>query len=391
MPAAGKQSPFVPATARQDRCLSVRDRLIVWRNRLLSDARFQRWAAGFPLTRNIAKNRAKILFDLCAGFVYSQVLFACVQLRLFDILSERPHSIAELSRRISLSTRAATRLLNAALALRLVERDKSGRFGLGVHGAAFVGNPALTAMVKHHALLYADLRDPVALLRGGEQTTALAKYWPYARSDAPNALTKEEVSEYSALMSASQSLIAEDVLEAWPLAAHRCLLDVGGGEGAFLVAAAARAPGLRLMLYDLPAVTELASARLATAGLSNRATVASGNFFKEPLPRGADLITLVRVLHDHNDADIAALLRNVRQALPDDGVLLIAEPMSGMAEMPEIGDAYFGFYLLAMGSGRARRPDELACLLRETGFDGGRVLKTRRPMLTGAVVCRPAH
>ena len=36
--------------------------------------RFQRWAANSPLTRWIARRRARALFDLCAGFVYSQIL-----------------------------------------------------------------------------------------------------------------------------------------------------------------------------------------------------------------------------------------------------------------------------------------------------------------------------
>jgi demethylspheroidene O-methyltransferase len=391
MPASGEHVPLALKTARDRPHGSWRDRWFAWRNRLLADRRFQRWAAGFPLTRKIARNRAQTLFDLCAGFVYSQILLACIQLRLFDILAERPQTVAELSRRLALNSKAVTRLLNAAAALRLAERRDVGRFGLGALGAALLGNPAIAAMVEHHALLYGDLRDPVALLRGREHTTALAKYWPYALADKPEALDTDDVAEYSALMSASQALIAEDVLDAWPLARHRCLLDVGGGEGAFLIAAAARAPNLGLMLYDLPAVADLARGRLATAGLAHRTTISSGDFFAQPLPRGADIVTLVRVLHDHDDADVAALLKNIRSALPDDGVLLIAEPMCGAAGRDVIGDAYFGFYLLAMGSGRARSAEELAPLLRESGFDGGRVLATRRPMLTSALLARPVH
>ena len=370
---------------------SWRDRWLLWRDRLLADPSFQRWAAGFPFTRKIANKRAQTLFDLCAGFVYSQVLFACVQLHLFEILAENPQTIAELSRRLALKPKATARLLNAATSLRLVENRGCGRFGLGVLGAALLGNPAISAMIEHHAHLYSDLRDPVTLLRGGKQATALSQYWPYALADKPDALDGEKVAEYSSLMSASQALIAEDVLEAWPLARHRCLLDVGGGEGAFLIAAAKRAPDLQLMLYDLPAVVELARKRLATAGLVDRAALFGGDFFTQPLPRGADIITLVRILHDHDDAYVAALLRNVRSVLPDDGVLLIAEPMAGAASTDSVADAYFGFYLLAMGSGKARSAADLAPLLRETGFDGGRALAMRRPMLSSAVIARPVH
>ena len=65
----------------------------------------------------------------------------------------------------------------------------------------------------------------------------------------------------------SQPLFAQEVLNSYPIHQHRCLLDVGGGEGVFLAAAATRAPALRLMLFDLPAVAERARARLADAGL----------------------------------------------------------------------------------------------------------------------------
>jgi demethylspheroidene O-methyltransferase len=226
-------------------------------------------------------------------------------------------------------------------------------------------------------------------LRKRNNATALSRYWPYAGADQPDQLTADQVADYTALMSASQSLLVVDLLDAWAFGSHRCLLDVGGGDGSFVVAAAARAPTLRFMLYDLPVVTELARSRITAAGLADRTAIIPGDFFTQPLPSGADIVTLVRILHDHDDAKALKLLRNVRRALPHDGVLLIAEPMSGMAESNAVGDAYFGFYLLAMGTGRARTPSELKSLLREAGFDGGRVLTTRRPILTGALVARP--
>jgi demethylspheroidene O-methyltransferase len=385
-----KRGAFAPGRARAATRLTWLDRCLGRRDRLLADPRFQRWAAGFPVTRKIAQRRAQALFDLCAGFVYSQVLFACVELRLFELLFERPHTLAELSRRLSLSDGAAARLLNAAASLRLVERRQHGRFGLGVLGSALLGSPAIAAMVQHHRLLYGDLRDPVSLLRGCPSSTALADYWPYAGAQRPDGLSVEQVADYSALMSASQELIAGDVLDACPLDAHRRLLDVGGGEGAFLIAAAARAPNLRLMLFDLPAVAHRARERLAAAGLSHRATVTSGDFLRGPLPRGADIVTLVRVVHDHEDGDALALLRNIRRALPVDGVLLIAEPMSGTAGPDVVADAYFGFYLLAMGAGRARTVKEVNQLLQRAGFEAGRRVATRRPMLTSVLITRPS-
>ena len=360
------------------------DRVLDWRDRLVARPTFQRWAAAFPLTRPIARRRARALFDLCAGFVYSQTLAACLRLDLFAMLRGRPQDAATIALRTGLSLDAADRLLSAAVALRLLERRGGGRYGLGPLGAPLVGNAGLAALVEHHALFYDDLRDPVGLLRAG-QGAAIASYFPYATESAPQQMPRERVSPYSALMTATVAALAEELLDAYPLGAHRCVMDVGGGEGTFAEIALRRHGQLRMMLFDLPPVVELARARLAGAGLADRVAMHGGSFRTDDLPRGADVITLVRVLLDHDDATVAALLRRVRSALPAGGVLLVAEPMAGerRAEMP--GDVYFAMYLLAMGGGRARRPSQLRALLHEAGFTKSRVIRTRYAVHTGLI------
>ena len=214
-------------------------------------------------------------------------------------------------------------------------------------------------------MLYADLRDPVALLRGGEET-ALARYWPYSAAERPSALSAGEVGPYSALMAASQPMVAREALAVYKIEKHRRLLDVGGGEGVFLAEAALKAPALELELFDLPAVAERARARLEAAGLARRAKIFGGDFLKDPLPQGADVISLVRIVHDHDDASALALLRNVRRALPPGGTLLIIEAISGEKGVEPL-DAYYGFYTLAMGRGEPRTFGEIAALLRDGG------------------------
>jgi demethylspheroidene O-methyltransferase len=368
--------------------LSVMDRIYALRDRWLENPVFQRLCSTFPLTRSIANREAQNLFDLCAGFVYSQILSACVELSLFELLRKGPLSARELALRMSLPEDAAIRLLRAAAALRLVERRSGDRFGLGMLGAAFNGNPAIAAMIRHHAMLYRDLRDPVALLRG-EVQTELSRYWAYADADRRHDPDSGDVAPYSALMTASQALISDDVLSAYPLRSHRCLLDVGGGEGAFITAAAARYSNLRVKLFDLPAVARRAQACFERQTLGDRAETFGGSFLTDPLPRGADIISLVRVLHDHDDAAALQVLRAVRDALPDGGVILIAEPFAGTPGAQAMGDGYFGFYLLAMGQGRPRASSELSDMLREAGFERVRQHKTRRPLLSGVMTaCR---
>jgi demethylspheroidene O-methyltransferase len=362
------------------------DRFAAWRDRLLASPRFQRWAAAFPPTRPVARRRAAELFDLCAGFVYSQVLAACVELDLFERLAAGPVSAVTLAEDCDVPEDRARRLFDAAVSLRLLARRRDGRYALGPLGAALRGNPGVAAMVRHHRLLYADLADPVALLRNEKTETELGRYWAYATEPAPASADDERIAEYSDLMSASQPFVAAEVLQAVPLRHCRRLLDIGGGQGTFLIAAGRRWPHLELALFDLPAVAARARRRLEDAGLGERATVTGGDFLVDPLPGGADVVSLIRVIHDHDDEAAVRILANARRALGPGGRLLLAEPMAGTRGARRMGDAYFGLYLTAMQSGRPRTFEELRDLLRAVGFGRIRSLRTHVPLLTRVIV-----
>ncbi len=388
------------------------DAPLAWRDRLLASPRFRRWAQTFPLTRWVARRRAAGVFDLVAGFVYSQVLLACVQLRLFELLlAEGPQTSTALAARCQLPVMSMERLLRAAVALQLLERRAQDRYGLGPLGAPLARDEGLAAMVEHHTALYRDLAQPLHLLRSGgagrsampgrarvsgeaalcpERAThdGLARYWPYAGTDRPDALAPGQLLAYSELMAASQPLIADQVLQAYSLEDHRRLLDVGGGTGAFACRAAQVAPQLQVQVFDLPGVAALARQRFEQAGLSARCSAEGGDFFEDPLPPGADLVTLLRVVHDHDDARILRLLRAVRQALVPGGTLLLAEPFADTPGAERMGDAYFGMYLLAMGRGEPRSEARLRALLANTGFIDIRRLPTALPLQASALLAK---
>ena len=373
-----------------------RDRLDAWMDSKLTDPNFSRWAAGNMLTRWITQRRARQVFDVMAGFVYSQVLLACVRLRILELVNESPRTLEELAQICQVPASALQRLINSAVALRLLSLRGQGRYGLGALGAPVAGHPGIRAMIEHHAVLYHDMQDPVALLRDQMSDGQMMAYWPYVEThgssdqpqQAPRAWEQEKVSRYSQLMSASQPFVVDEVLASYSFAKHACVLDVGGGQGTFVSRLAGHAPHLKLKLFDLPQVAELARGNFNQKYQSDRIEAFGGDFLKDALPEGADLVTLVRVAHDHPDAHVNIILRAIFKALPAGGTLLLTEPMAQASDEAPLGDAYFHFYLLAMGSGRLRTVRELSDMILAAGFQSVETLANAMPLQTRILIAK---
>jgi demethylspheroidene O-methyltransferase len=353
-----------------------------WRNRLVGSPGFQSWASRFPLTRGMTRREGEAMFDLVAGFVHSQVLMALVELGVLESLRDGPLTVKALAHRHRLSAERMQILAQAGSALDLLSR-KGERIALTRRGAALLGVPGLQAMIRHHRVLYRDLENPVAFLRG-ETRPELADFWPYVFGPGAE-IDPEDAERYSDLMADSQALVAEETLRAVSLRETKALLDVGGGTGVFLAAAARRNPQLNGTLFDLPAVAGQAAARFARDGLSDRLRAMPGSFRTDPLPTGADTISLVRVLYDHSDETVESLLGSVFAALPAGGRLIVSEPMSGGDRPDRATDTYFALYTLAMGTGRTRSAARISELLRAAGFTAIRGHRTHRPFVTGVV------
>ncbi|MEM8650639.1 MAG: methyltransferase [Pseudomonadota bacterium] len=366
--------------------MRIRDAWLDFRNKCLTSTRFHQFAIQFPLTRPVVRKRQSKLFDIVSGFVYSQILFACVELNLFTFpkLTTGGASLEDLSDFTGLEHDEVRRLAEGAAALRLLEKHDQ-KFFLGDLGAALSINEGVQAMIRHHKEFYKDLMDPVSLLKNKKDKTHLSKYWDYAKSPNPKTVAKKNIEPYSKLMSASQQMVSEEVLATVDFRPFKKMMDLGGGQGTFLVNIGEAFNHLDLVLFDLPEVANLAKQSTKNSPAHSRMEFHGGSFFEGNLPKECDLVTLVRILHDHDDDKVKLLLDNVYEAIEPDCTLLICEPMSAGGYSKKISDAYFNFYLHAMGSGRPRQPQEIIFMLENAGFSNIRHLKTRSPFVTSII------
>ena len=106
----------------------------------------------------------------------------------------------------------------------------------------------------------------------------------------------------------------------------KTLCDIGGATGLLCIEVAKRHPQVRCISFDLPPVEPIAKKHIAAAGLGNRINTASGDFFKDPLPK-ADLITMGMILHDWNLEKKMHLIRAAYGALPPGGALVAIEAL----------------------------------------------------------------
>ncbi len=364
--------------------------------RSFSSPALYRLAIKSVFTRWFAKRRTQQVFDLMAGFVNFQVLLTCVNSKVLELVYASPCGYDELSEHTKLPKQNLDRLILSAVALGLLERRGEDCFAIGPLGLPVVRYQGIQAMIAHNAVLYADMQNTVGLL-SDTGSSQMNDYWPYAKleetADLSSSLKNQasqdkakQFARYSELMSASQNFVIDEILSVYDFSKHKSILDIGCGKGRFVSSLATIYSDLKFEWMDLPQVIGLTRQSLQEKDFFARLNFNPGSFKLDELPQGADLVSLVRVAHDHSDEVVEALLRKIYLNLPPGGKLLLAEPMADPQGAKH--DAYFHFYLLAMGEGRLRSPETLTQMLKFAGFEQVKLLSNPMPIHTRVLVAQ---
>jgi len=132
------------------------------------------------------------------------------------------------------------------------------------------------------------------------------------------------------------------------------------------------APEAKGILFDQPQVIE-------GARVSERVEKVSGDFFSS-IPVEADVYLLKFIIHDWNDEQSEAILKNLaRSARPGAKVLLVESVVEEDDSVPSMSKV-MDLNMLAMTGGKERTATEYRALLEKTGFKLTRVIPTPSPM-----------
>lgn len=319
------------------------------------------------------------------GYRITQALYVVAKLGIADHLADGPKDAATLASEVGVLPDPLHRILRALVSVGALIVDASGRFGLTPATALLrtdVPGSDAPFVIFQGEQSYRAFGDLLHTLRTGE--TAFDHVFGMGHFEYL-AQHPVESATFNAAMAASTRL-AVNPLDGYDFSGHRTIVDVGGGAGALIASVLRANPGMRGILFDLPAAVVGAPSHLAAMGVKDRCEICTGSAF-ESIPSGAEVYLMSRILHDFADEKALVLLRNCRKAIPPGGLLLLREGVLPETNIPR-RRALLDLEMMAINGGRERTEAEWRTLLDRSGFSLSRIWPSKG--IQDLIEARPA-
>ena len=279
---------------------------------------------------NSALNPSSIL-QTAFGFWNSKVLLTAVEFGVFTKLGERQLTGAELGAELQLHPRAIADFFDALVAMRFLGREGDGpqaKYFNTPEGSLFLdeASPRYIGgiLIMLNARLFKFWDDLPEALRTGRPQNEIK----HGQKDMFEELYSDlpRLEQFMGAMTGLSRINFEVFVDKFDFSKYQTLCDVGGATGLLSIEVAKRHSHLKCVSFDLPVVEPIAKRHITLAGLDGRVGTASGDFFKDPLPK-ADVITMGMILHDWNLEKKMHLIRSAYEALPPGGALVAIEAL----------------------------------------------------------------
>jgi hypothetical protein len=307
------------------------------------------------------------MIRLFMGYIPTRVIYAAAKLELTDHIGDDGATAQDLAQKLKLDPAALYRVMRVLAGLGVLRQDDNDSFYVTPFGDTLrKGSPHSVRdyAIYSHEIVYDSFNGIADSVRTGKP--AIDDYFGFLRADPD----KEAV--FHAGMGNRGRMETAAILDAYKFSEAQTIVDVGGGNGAFLSAVLA---GYELgsgVLVDQPSAIEAAKA--GRGGPLPRCQLVAQDFF-EGVPAGGDTYILKRILFDWTDEEALRILKNCRRAMNTDARLLIIEPLIGPPN-EQCPAHLFDMTFLVMLHGRLRTADEYSGLLGEAGFGLKRIVPT---------------
>jgi hypothetical protein len=323
----------------------------------------QQWWTGLA---NAPPHDASALHALGLGFMAAKTLCVALEFQVFSRLAEKTLSLSQLAQTLNLTERASSRLLYACAALGLIQVTEQG----------FCNTPiAERYLVQDRPTYigsYLQMFDTLGYHRWEQMSTAL-------RHDAPPdtvhhpyhylAHDEAEANDFMQAQHAGSISLGHALAHRFDFRPYTCLLDLGGGSGAYSTAILQRYPHMQAIIFDFLPVCRIAEATAREAGLAHRISTVAGDYERDALPRGPDVVLWSGNLHASSPARCRQVVARIAAILPVNGALLIHDYLLDDSRCGPLIPALLALHLtLVSDDGQVYSGQELKQLLATTGF-----------------------
>ncbi len=327
-----------------------------------------------PTDNPLAPNLGQVLGEL--GFIHAVLLAA--KLGIADLLSDGPLPITELARGTDTHALSLYRVMRALASHGVFREDADGRFSLTAMAAPLRSDApegvrplALWMGSDANLLTWANLEYSV---RTGKPAFehVYGKAWFDYLDEQP-----ELAKIFNDLMTGATTDEGAAIVAAHDFSPYQRIVDVGGGHGALLALILDRNPQVTGVLFDAPQVIASAHGALDEHVAQGRAEKTAGNFF-EAVPQGGDAYVLKYIVHDWDDERAVTILTNCRQAMAEDGRVLLVEMSIPSGNVPSRGK-WIDLTMLLFLHSRERTEDEYRDVLQQAGLHLVKITPTASP------------
>ena len=153
------------------------------------------------------------------------------------------------------------------------------------------------------------------------------------------------------------------------LSGRKRIMDIGGGSGAYCIAAAKEHAAIRAVVLDLPVVCEVARDFIAANGVADRVEAQACNFTRDPFPADCDVAIMASNLPMYGRDMIASVIRKAHDALLPGGQMHLIGEMTNDQRTGPWGPAYWGLGQAVSDSlGLAHSEADVTGYFRTVGF-----------------------
>ena len=321
------------------------------------------------------------LLQMMTGYFVSKSVYVAAKLGIADHLVDGPASAEELAAATGTDAPSLYRVLRALASVGVFAETTDEQFALTPLSSLLrSGTPdSLRALATtYNEEMYRAWGDMLYTVRTGkpafEREFGMTPFEYFGAHPEARAIFDE------AMVSWTHQL-TDAVIAAYDFSPFATVVDVGGGQGALLAAILQHYPSARGILFDLPPVVDSAEGFLTKQGVAERCTRVGGDFFAT-VPADGDAYILAQILHDWDDEHCVTILRQVRQAIPEQGKLLVVELVLPTEKNEPFFGKWLDLHMMVLLGARERTAEQYGELFRAAGFALSRVA----PVATGQSV-----